>query len=317
MIARETLPLPEIAEEVAQGLLGTPKSLPPKLFYDAAGSDLFERITELPEYYVTRTEMCILQRFAGEIAAVAGPIASVIELGAGTSSKTTVLLAALLRQQAALSFSPVDISAAPLQAGQAALQRRFPQLRYTPVVTDFLHDLSFLTRAHPPRLVFYLGSSIGNFEPLQAVSLLCRLRRSLSPGDSLLIGFDMRKDPGVLHAAYDDSQGVTAAFNKNMLVRINRELRGHFHPSAFRHVALWNDHESRIEMHLESMARQSVPIDLLNLTVHFEKGESIHTENSYKYSEAMIQNLLQSGGFTLMKTWKDDLGWFSDALARV
>ena len=316
-IARETLAVPAMAHEVAEGLLRTCKSLPPKLFYDEAGSALFEQITELPEYYVTRTEMGILRKFSHEIAHAVAPVAAAIELGAGTSTKTKLLLSAILGSQPALTFFPVDISAAPLRMGQAALQCEFPQLHVVPVVTDFLQNLSFLAGSSPRRLVFYLGSSIGNFEPLQAVSLLCRLRRRLAPGDLLLVGFDMRKDPEILHAAYDDAQRVTAAFNKNVLARINRELGGHFDLEAFRHVALWNDHESRIEMHLQAGTRQAVRIDQLGISVEFERGETIHTENSYKYSDAMIAGLLRNSGFSLVRTWKDDRGWFSETLARV
>jgi L-histidine Nalpha-methyltransferase len=315
MIAHELLPVPAAVHEV-QGLLRTPKSLPPKLFYDEAGSELFERITELPEYYLTRTETAVLRSAADEIAAAA-PVASLVELGAGTSTKTRILIAALLKREPGLAFFPVDISIAPLHAARVALRREFPRLHHAPVIADLAENLSFLSSCPAPRLVLYLGSSIGNFEPMEVASLLCRIRRRLAPGDSLLLGADMRKEPDILLAAYDDAQGVTAAFNKNILARINRELGGHFDLSEFKHLVRWNGRESRIEIYLQSLARQSVRINALDATIDFEPGELIHTENSYKYSDSMLEAMLCNAGFVPEKTWKDKRGWFADTLARV
>lgn len=316
MIARELLPQLGPAADVA-GLFECPKSLPPKLFYDAEGSALFERITELPEYYPTRTEAAILRDNADEIAAAVRPVESLVELGAGTSSKTRVLISAFLRAHPKLKFFPVDISAAPLHLARDAMQREFPGLEHTPIVKDFSNDLSLPGNIPTPRLVLYLGSSIGNLEPMQAVAFLSRIRRTLSPGDALLLGADMRKSSKVLLPAYDDAQGVTAVFNKNILAHINRELGGHFDLHKFRHVARWNSSESRIEMYLESVARQKVLIDSLSASVEFEAGELTHTENSYKYSDSMVRSMLNQAGFTVARVWKDKREWFSDYLAKV
>jgi len=316
MIVRELLPVPRMVDEV-QGLFRYPKSLPPKLFYDDAGSALFEQITELPEYYLTRTETAILQSFAHVIARNVGSVATVVELGAATSRKTRIIIAALLRHHPGFSFFPVDISIAPLRAGQIAMQREFPRLRQATVRADFVEDLSFLKRLPSPRLVLYLGSSIGNFDPMPAAAFLSRVKHVLQPGDALLVGTDMRKNPEILVPAYNDSKGITAAFNKNILTRINRELGGHFDLSRFRHLARWNDHESRMEIYLESTERQSVRVDLLGATIEFQKGELIHTENSYKYTVAMVATMLANAGFALEKTWTDEKGWFADHLARV
>ena len=316
MIARELLPQLGLASDVT-GLFEQPKSLPPKLFYDAEGSALFERITQLPEYYPTRTEAAILRNNANEIAAAVQPLQSLIELGAGTSSKTRVLIAAFLRAQSKLKFFPVDISAAPLHLVRDAICREFPGLVHTPIVTDFSDELIVPSNIPSPRLVLYLGSSIGNFEPMQAVAFLLRVRRALHPGDGLLLGADMRKHPRVLLPAYDDAHGVTAAFNKNILAHINQELGGHFDLSKFKHLARWKSNESRIEMYLESTVRQTVLIESLDASVEFEAGELIHTENSYKYSDGMVRSMLRHAGFAVEKVWRDKRGWFSDYLARV
>ncbi len=317
MIARELIPQLPIAEDVISGLSRQPKSLPPKLFYDKAGSALFECITKLPEYYLTRTETAILQSSADTMAVATGPITSLVELGAATSRKTRILISAFLRHAPGFWFSPVDISLAPLRAGELAIRRRFPEVRYRSILTDFMKDLSFLRELPPPRLVLYLGSSIGNLDPMPAITFLTRLRRALQPGDALLLGTDMRKSPEILIPAYDDKCGITAAFNKNILTRINRELGGHFAVGQFRHLARWNDRESRMEIYLESAVRQSVRIDLLDSVIEFERGELIHTENSYKYSEAMVDWLLDSAGFVREKTWVDEGRWFAEHLARV
>jgi dimethylhistidine N-methyltransferase len=305
-----------LAADVARGLLHRPKSLPPKLFYDDAGSELFERITHLPEYYPTRTEAAILQASADDIAAAAGQVASLVELGAGTSCKTTSVLAALGQRQTEFSFFPVDISGAALHAGQRLLEREFPRLRLVPTTADYTRNLLFLRKIPAPRLVLYLGSTIGNYTPSQAAAFLSRLRHVLQRGDALLLGTDLRKPPELLLPAYDDPQGVTAAFNKNLLARINRELGGHFGLDSFRHVVRWNARASRIEMYLQSTVRQSVRIEGLDASIEFEQDELIHTENSYKYTEAMVTTMLKRGGFARERTWKDPRGWFADHLAR-
>jgi dimethylhistidine N-methyltransferase len=308
---------PALAGDVRRGLLRRPKSLPPKLFYDEVGSELFERITRLPEYYPTRTETAILQAFADDIAEAVGPVVSLVELGAGISLKTTILIAALRQRQPDFSFFPVDISEAALHSGRRLLEREFPGLRHLPVTVDYTRNLSFLRKVPAPRLVLFLGSTIGNYVPSRAVAFLSRVRRALQPGDTLLLGTDLRKSPEILLPAYDDSQGVTAAFNKNLLARINRELGGHFDLDRFRHVVRWNARASRIEMYLESQGTQSVRIELLHTDVEFEAGESIHTENSYKYTDTMIEAMLHGSGFARRRTWTDPRGWFADHVARV
>lgn len=306
-----------IAEEVLDGLTARPRRLPPKLFYDAEGSRLFEQITETPEYYPTRTERSILHDFAGEMVEQAGKNLTLVELGAGSASKTQVLIQALLRRQLRAGFYPVDVSSSALQGALATLNGHFPRLRVTPIVADYTHRLPDLKALPGRKLVLFIGSTIGNFEPDEAEEFLKSVRRSLQPGDALLIGFDLIKDADILHAAYNDAQGVTAAFNKNMLVRINRELGGSFDIDAFEHVAFWNRRKSRIEMHLESVYEQTVWVQDLGRGFHFDRGERIHTENSYKFNAGSIARLLRRSGFKLEKSWTDPKGWFCEALGRV
>jgi len=306
-----------IAEEVMLGLNMRPRCLPPKLFYDAAGSRLFDEITETPEYYPTRTERAILQEFAGAMVQQAGNNLTLVELGAGSASKTHVLIHALLRRQLRADFYPVDVSSSALQGALASLNGHFPRLRVSPIVADYTHHLPDLKQLPGRKLVLFLGSTIGNFEPEEAEEFLRNVRSSLQEGDALLIGFDLIKDADVLDAAYNDAQGVTAAFNKNVLVRINRELGGSFDVDAFEHVAFWNKRKLRIEMHLESQYEQTAWIEDLERGFHFDQGERIHTENSYKFNDRLIRRLLRRGGFKLEKSWTDPKGWFCEALARV
>jgi L-histidine N-alpha-methyltransferase len=306
-----------IAEEVLRGLSAHPRRLPPKLFYDAAGSHLFEQITETPEYYPTRTERGILKKSAGEIIRQAGNNLTLVELGAGSASKTQVLIEALLRRQLRADFYPVDVSSSALQGALATLNGHFPRLRVSPMVADYTHNIPDLNSLPGRKLVLFIGSTIGNFEPDEAEAFLKNVRESLETGDALLIGFDLIKDANVLHAAYNDAQGVTADFNKNMLVRISRELGGSFDLDGFEHVAFWNRKKSRIEMHLESMYEQTVWVQDLGRGFHFERGERIHTENSYKFNAGSIARLLRRSGFKLEKRWTDPQGWFCEALARV
>jgi L-histidine Nalpha-methyltransferase len=306
-----------IAAEVLSGLSVRPRRLPPKLFYDAAGSHLFEQITETPEYYPTRTERAILKRYAGEIISQAGNNLTLVELGAGSASKTQVLIEALLRRQLRADFYPVDVSSSALQGALATLNGHFPRLRVSPIVADYTHLLPDLNALPGRKLVLFIGSTIGNFEPDEALAFLKSVHRSLQPGDALLIGFDLIKDAGVLHAAYNDDQGVTAAFNKNMLARINRELGSSFDLDAFEHVAFWNPRKSRIEMHLQSKYEQTVWVQDSDRSFHFGQGERIHTENSYKFNAGSIARLLRRSGFKVEKSWTDAKGWFCEALARV
>jgi dimethylhistidine N-methyltransferase len=306
-----------IAKEVADGLSAQPKRLPPKLFYDAEGSRLFEQITETPEYYPTRTERCIFRQFTAEMAFQAGSNLTLIELGAGSATKTRLLIEALLRRQLRLDFYPIDVSPAALHGAVARLNGDFPNLRVEPILADYSRDLPALKDLPQRKLVLFLGSTIGNFEPDEARDFLRRLRQALAPGDALLAGFDMRKDQHILHAAYNDRQGVTAHFNKNVLARINRELGGQFDLDAFAHVAWWNQRMSRIEMHLESRVAQTVWVEDLGGAFRFARGERIHTENSYKFSSAIIAAMLRRSGWQRERTWTDPQGWFSEVLARL
>jgi dimethylhistidine N-methyltransferase len=306
-----------IAPDVAAGLSRRPRALSPKLFYDAAGSALFDRITELPEYYLTRTERAILQAHAPEMIAAAGETLEVVELGAGSASKTGILLAAALRRQLRCRYCPIDVSREALAIAEKRLREQLPGLRVRPLVADYTQTLPLPSRNGHRRLALYLGSSIGNFDPPDAIAVLRRLRRQLRPGDALLLGTDLAKDASVLLPAYDDAQGVTAAFNKNVLARINRELGGDFDLDAFRHVAEWNPRASRMEMYLEGAARQAVTIRDLRLSLEFEAGERIHTENSYKYTLESVESLLAEAGFRRERTWHDQRRWFAAHLARV
>ena len=306
-----------VASAVREGLTARPKRLPPWLFYDAAGSRLFDRITGLPEYYLTRTERSILTAHAAAILALAAPgeRLRIAELGAGSADKTRLLLAAAVRLQGTVLYEPVDVSASALDAAHERIQREIPGVTVIPQVMDYTHRLH-LEPAGERRLVLYIGSSIGNFEPHEALRLLQRLRASLRPGDSLLLGVDLVKDEKTLLAAYDDAAGVTAAFNRNLLCRLNRELAADFDPAAFRHRAVWNASESRIEMHLESRRAQRVRLPALDFEVDFAPGERIHTENSYKYAPGQTESLLSDAGFSPSATWTDPQGWFAVCLGR-
>ncbi len=305
-----------IVGEVRAGLSARPKTLPPKLFYDATGSELFEQITQLPEYYLTRTETCILRAQARTMVMAAGLPSSVIELGAGTATKTRLILEALQALRGSVRFCPVDVSEAALAEAEQNL-RSLCGVKVEPLIADYTTSMDFIADVPAPRLILYLGSSIGNFEPLQASLLLTHLRARLSPGDTLLLGTDLVKPASVLLPAYDDAAGVTAAFNRNLLVRINRELGADFEPESFAHVARWNPVSSRIEMHLESLQAQEVAIPALRMRVHFARGETIHTENSYKFTATMVDSILQNGGFRRECTWLDPRRWFALHLARI
>jgi L-histidine N-alpha-methyltransferase len=317
MIARELIAVSSFASEVEQGLTSHPKTLPSKLFYDAAGSALFEKITELPEYYLTRTELAILQKHAPAMARAVGPDSTIIELGAGTAAKTCTLLHAFANRQIRVNYFPVDISWAALAEARERVRKESPQTHVRPVVADFSGGFGFLRDIPGRKLVLYLGSSIGNFNPHAAVDMLRSVGSELNEGDTLLLGTDLVKDPSILVPAYDDAQNVTADFNKNILRRINRELGGEFDLDAFRHVARWNEKQSRMEMHLESLQPQTAYFRSLPLTVKLANGERIHTENSYKYTLPRVREMLNAAGFSLTKTWLDRKKWFALNLAQV
>lgn len=299
--------------------MSTPKWLPSWLFYDMAGSRLFDQITGIPEYYVTRTERAILDDHAAEIVsrAAGGNSLRLVELGAGSADKTRLLLSAAVDRQDTVFYEPVDVSASALVEAQIRIENEIPGVLVCPRVQDYTQDLELdATLPSERRLVLYIGSSIGNFEPGESLMLLERVRAALEPGDCLLLGVDLVKDEAVLQAAYDDAAGVTAAFNRNLLVRLNRELDADFHPESFAHRAVWNSEDSRMEMHLVSDVRQTVWLPAIDVRVNFEAGESIHTENSYKYRQGAAEALLQRSGFAHEVTWTDENGWFAVCLAR-
>jgi dimethylhistidine N-methyltransferase len=304
---------------VTEGLASQPKWLPSWLFYDAAGSRLFDQITELPEYYLTRTERAILQQRADEIiAAAAGSDAlHIVELGAGSCDKTRILLRAAVDRQDTVLYEPVDVSATALAEAQQRIEAEIPGVLVCPRVEDYTHAFTLdPALVGHRRLVLYIGSSIGNFEPHEAAAVLRNVRSALAPGDSILLGIDLVKDQGTLLDAYDDAAGVTADFNRNVLVRLNREFGANFDPAAFAHRAVWNPRQSRMEMHLESRILQAVQIPNLDLNLCFGRGETIHTENSYKYRPGQAEALLRSAGFAAEHTWTDERDWFAVHLAR-
>jgi L-histidine Nalpha-methyltransferase len=288
------------------GLTATPKSLPPKWFYDANGSALFEKITELPEYYPTRAERSILRTHAGEIAALT-EARTLVELGSGSSEKTRLLLSALRDAGTLRCYVPVDVSEPALIMAADSLSADYPGLDVRAVVSDFEEHLGLPAPgdAPAPRLVAFLGSTIGNLLPAQRAAFLSRVRAELRPGDAFLLGTDLVKDPAVLVAAYDDAAGVTAAFNKNVLAVLNAELGADFDPDAFEHVALWDPAAEWIEMRLRSLAAQTVRLPGIGLTVTFAAGEDMRTEVSAKFRREGVAAELAAAGFTL-RSWQTD-----------
>lgn len=305
-----------IGPVVADGLRASPKRLPPWLLYDDAGSALFEEITRLPEYYLTRTERAILGANAAAILQAAGDPAVMVELGAGSASKTRLLLQAWLAMQPRARYVPVDVSPSLAQVADE-LRAELPGLTVSPVSARYPEQLGFLLRLPRPRLVLFLGSSIGNYDRADALDLLTALRASLSPGDGLVLGTDLVKPDSVLVPAYDDRAGVTARFNKNLLHRLNRELGASFDPDDFAHHVRWNTEHCRMELFLRSLTDQLVTIDRLGITVRFARGELLHTENSHKFTVPGVRTLLAEAGFELETTWSDRRRWFALHLARV
>lgn len=300
------VPLEGFAHDLHQALRQRPRRVSPKYFYDEAGSALFEQICELPEYYPTRTELALLREHAGEMAELIGPDAQLIEYGAGSLRKVRLLLE---RLEAPHSFVPIDISGAHLLAACRALQASHTGLAIQPVVADFTQPHDLPARPFRGRRVgFFPGSSIGNFGPEEALEFLRMAAHELR-GGALLIGVDLIKDPAVLHAAYNDAQGVTAAFNLNLLARARRELDAQFDPEGFAHSAFYNAPLQRIEMHLQSRRRQVLRIG--HTAYEFEEGETLHTENSHKFSIEGFRTLAAHAGFTPGPVWTDARQWFS------
>jgi dimethylhistidine N-methyltransferase len=308
-----------LIREVENGLASSPRSLAPWMFYDAWGSCLFERITTLAEYYPSRIEREILARFAEEIVgrAQAEPSQTlrIFELGAGTAAKTGILLEAAKRRHGRVTYVPYDVSPDALAQACTSIESILPSVHLQPIVGNYVTHPPQLARANGTTLALYIGSSIGNFSPEAARTILCNLRSQMSSGDALLLGTDMVKEEEIMLAAYDDREGVTADFNLNVLRRLNRELRADFDFTGFRHQVRWNHAESRIEMHLESLCEQDVRIPAAKLDVHFAEGETIHTENSYKFTQDSIRALLDDTGFKIEQTWKDPRDWYALTLA--
>jgi dimethylhistidine N-methyltransferase len=296
-----------LRDEVLRGLRGSPKTLPPKLFYDATGAELFERITTLPEYYLTRTELAILREHVDEIAELAGPRCALVEYGSGAGVKVRLLLDAL---DAPAAYVPIDISHEQLARVSGELAAEYPAVSVRPLCADYTATLQL-----PPlptdarRLAFFPGSTIGNFHPAEAAAFLRRIRRTVGPDGALVLGVDRRKDARALDAAYDDAAGITAAFNLNMLTRLNRELGADFDLARWQHRACFDAEASRVEMHLLSLEHQLVHVG--GETVSFRHGETIWTESSYKYDEERLEELVTAAGFTISHLWsdRDDRFW--------
>jgi dimethylhistidine N-methyltransferase len=310
-----------LTHEVWRGLIARPCSLSPWMFYDAEGSQLFERITTLSEYYPTRTERAILSRHAGAIiAATRGdrtfPM-RFVELGAGTASKTCILLEAALRISDDVVYMPVDVCPDAFELACQNVACALPEVRIQSVVRNYVTHPLQLDPFDGTTIALYIGTSIGNFSPGDARGILRDVHLQLETGDALLLGTDMVKDEPTLLAAYDDSLGVTAAFNLNVLHRLNRELGADFDATCFRHRVLWNSIESRIEMHLGSTQQQDVTIERANLDLHFTQGETIHTENSYKFTDKGIRTLLEDAGFEVRGVWRDSRHWYNLTLGCV
>ena len=309
-----------VGAEVLRGLSAKPKTLSPWLFYDEEGSRLFELITGLPEYYVTRSEREIFAEHADEIIASSGAgYLSLYELGAGAATKTGLLLQAACRRQGGVQYHAIDISPSALDDAKRVLEADIPGVSVETIVCDYTDGLATVPlgqrKPGDRRMFLYIGSSIGNFDMPFALRILRDVRRQLLPGDTLLLGADLVKDRQTLLRAYDDAAGVTAAFNKNVLIRINRELGSNFNPQLFRHRAKWNEECSRIEMHLESLITQIVFIPALDIQVKLGRAETIHTESSYKFTDEQIASLLNRSGFEVKQRWTDQRGWFGEYLA--
>lgn len=301
--------------DVTRGLTAAPRTLSPKWFYDQRGSELFEQITALPEYYLTRAEYEILTGHAAEIAEACGA-RTLVELGSGSSRKTRVLLDALLGAGTLERYVPVDVSSSALVAAGEALCVEYPKLDVAATVTDFEDDLVLSGDDPAPRMLAFLGSTLGNFDPAQRRALYAEFRTALRPDDSLLLGADLVKDESVLIPAYNDSLGITAEFNKNVLAVLNRELNADFHVAEFDHHADWNAEQERIEMYLRSRSPQTVKIRALDLVVDFDADEDLRTELSCKFRRPSLTAELEAGGFAVSRWWTDRAERFALLLAR-
>lgn len=295
--------------------MSRPRQLFPKYFYDELGSQLFEAICLLPEYYLTRAENEIMARYADEMVAAVEGERTLLEMGSGSASKTRRIIEAILRAQRELLYIPVDISATALETSSRVLLQSYPSLSIRAFAADYYSGLAAVGSVKRGRtLALFLGSNIGNFDREEARLFLTALRRVLAPGDALLLGADLKKERVVLEAAYDDALGVTASFNLNLLARINRELDANFDLRSFKHRVRYNEAVGRIEIYAESLRAQTVRIGKLGLEVQFDEGERIHTENSYKYDMSELEQLAAETGFKLSHTWLDSMKRFSSNL---
>ena len=307
--------VPGLAEDAREGLLERPRSLPPKYFYDERGAELFNRICETPEYYLTRTEDALLRQCGGEIIALARPDC-LIEFGSGSSRKTANLFDACERQGRACVYSPFDICEPALLDAAGELQSRYPWLEVRPLLGDYHAGLEHLPDFAGVKLFLFLGSTIGNFTPAEARAFICGIRQCMAPGDFLLLGADRVKDPAVLHAAYNDAQGITALFNLNVLQVLNRELGANLRADNFAHLAVYNNESNRIEMYLVSRSDQEITLGGLDAGFRLECGEKILTELSYKFYFDELETLLQQSGLEIIRHFEPDNRWFSLVLAQ-
>ena len=312
-------------QDVVQGLSGTPKALPPKYFYDDRGSELFEQICELPEYYPTRTEAWILNKYADEIADITGSC-ELVELGSGSSTKTHYLLSAYQKATNSLteaipdafSYIPIDVSGGILKTTVLHLQQKYPDLSIEGLIGTYDEALFHLGKNHlRSRMIFFLGSSIGNFTESESNDFLGKVSHALTQGDYFLLGIDLQKPKEILEAAYNDSQEVTAAFNLNMLANLNWRFQGDFDLDLFKHQAIYNEVDHQIEMYLHARSPHQASLEILDIKVQFEAGESILTEISRKFDLEKVQAQLRSQGLETVKIWTDPQKWFGLVLCQV
>jgi dimethylhistidine N-methyltransferase len=308
--------LDNFGQDVLDGLTAVRKTLSPKYFYDQAGSDLFVKITKTDEYYPTRTELSILTQYASEIVDVCDHVNWLVELGSGSSEKTDALLCEFHNKRRAFNYIPIDVSDIIIDSGKKLVEK-YDRLSVTGILADYEKGLTLVSKVeNGSKLILFLGSSIGNFDHDEIISFLNMTYQAIHYSDYILIGFDLVKDRHVLEAAYNDDQGITEEFNYNIIQRINRELDGNFDINKFKHKAFFNEQESRIEMHLVSIENQTVKIGDLNTKIHFQSGESIHTENSHKFTMEMIASYTDKARLEVIKTWTDPKDYFALCLLR-
>jgi len=308
--------LNNFAQDVLKGLSADQKYLSPKYFYDQNGSDLFVKITQTEDYYPTRTEQMILDIYSTEIVDTCAEVNWLVELGSGSSEKTDSLLCEFHRKRKTFNYIPIDVSDIIIDSGKKLLEK-YDGLSVTGILSDYERGLSLISIVeNGSKLILFLGSSIGNFEPGEIDSFLTMTHKALYDNDYILIGFDLVKDRQVLDAAYNDDQGITEEFNLNILNRINRELKGNFNLDKFEHLAFYDEEYSRIEMHLVSKTDQTVSIGALKTKISFKTGESIHTENSHKFTIDMITSYANSASLEVVKTWTDPMKYFALCLLR-